>query len=274
MVAVDAQDNADYRQISLACLPPTARQTRSALAGAALLLLGLAVLAPFAHHPVPLVDGFIPALDAIIFVTDLITACLLLAHVSVTRSRALLALACGYLFSATIVVAHGLSSPGAISPTGNFGGIPWANFKIYLFWHLGLPTAMFAYVWLRDKDSAKASALTPIGPLAACSVAGVLFLVGCIVWFSATDTFLHGRSLAAALIIFTMLVCAAALVVLWVFRRSALDQWLMVVTLALIVELAITALFGGLLSLGFYTGRVFSLVTSTVVLTVQRTLAA
>jgi C4-dicarboxylate-specific signal transduction histidine kinase len=68
-----------------------------------------------------------------------------------------------------------------------------------------------------------------------------------------------------------MLICAAALAVLWVFRRSVLDQWLMIVVLAMLVELAITAMVGGLgrqttTTLGFYTGRPFSLVTSTVVL--------
>jgi hypothetical protein len=85
-------------EISLAYLPPTRRQMRSAVAGAAILLLGLAVLVPFAANPLPHVNGFIPALDATIFVTDLITAGLLLAHFSITRSRALWALAIGYLF--------------------------------------------------------------------------------------------------------------------------------------------------------------------------------
>jgi hypothetical protein len=114
------KDSTDQTQISLAYLPPTPRQTRSALAGAAVLLLGLTILAPFAAKPLPQVNGFIPALDATIFITDLITASLLLAQFSITGSRALLALACGYLFSAAIVVAHGLSFPGAFSPTGKF----------------------------------------------------------------------------------------------------------------------------------------------------------
>jgi len=138
------QDSADESQISLAYLPPTPRQARSALAGAAVLLLGLAVLAPFAGKPLPHVNGFIPALDATIFVTDFITASLLLAHFSVTGSRALLALACGYLFSALVVVAHGLSFPGAFSSTGNFGGSSQTTIRLYLFWHFGFPAALFA----------------------------------------------------------------------------------------------------------------------------------
>jgi PAS domain S-box-containing protein len=274
----------DRPQISLAYLPPTPRQARSAFVGAAVLLLGLAVLAPFAAKQVPQVNGFIPALDAIIFITDLITASLLYAQFSITRSRALLAVACGYLFSTAMVVAHGLSFPGAFSPTGNLGGSSQTNFRIYLVWHLGLPVALFAYVWLKEEDRTKVGARWSTALLAICSVAGVLALVSCIVWFTAAgDEFLpsamvhqgHARQVFSLwLTALTMLICAAALSVLWVFQRSALDQWLMVVVLASIVELAVTALFGQAFftgpfrfTLGFYTGRVFSLVTSTVVLT-------
>jgi PAS domain S-box-containing protein len=263
------QDSTNQPQISLAYLPPTPRQAWSALAGAAVLLLGLAVLAPFAAKPLPQVNGFIPALDAIIFVTDLITAGLLLAHFSITRSRALGALGCGYLFSALIVVLHGLTFPGAFSPTGNLGGSSHTNFRIYLLWHLGLPVALFAYVWLRDEDRTKAGGRTPTEIVAICGAVGVLVLVSCIAWLALLPPVdpVAGRWLT----IITMLICAVALSVLWAFRRSALDQWLMVVVLAMIVELAITALIGGLgpsiVTLGFYTGRLFSLVTSTVVLT-------
>jgi PAS domain S-box-containing protein len=91
----------------------------------------------------------------------------------------------------------------------------------------------------------------------------------CTVWLvTVGDEFLRTRILAQWSTALTMLICAAALSVLWAFRRSVLDQWLMVIMLASIIELAITALFGGLFTLGFYTGRAFSLVTSTVVLTV------
>jgi signal transduction histidine kinase len=273
---IGLQDGADQPEISPAYLPPTPRQARLALAGAATLLLGLAVLAPFAAKPLPQVNGFVPALDAIIFVTDLITASLLLAHFSITRSSALLALACGYLFSALIVVAHGLSFPGVFSPTGNLGGSSQTTIRLYLSWHLGFPTALFAYVWFKDQDRAKVGAHSPTALLAVCSVVGIFALVSCVVWLAvAGDGFLPPALVdpgAAGpvmlwLIAFTMLISAAALSVMWVFQRSALDQWLMVVMLASIVELAITALFGGTrFTLGFYTGRVFSLVTSTFVL--------
>ncbi|WP_158941306.1 ATP-binding protein [Granulicella sp. S190] len=259
----------DHPQISLAYLPPTPRQTRIALACAGVLLLGLAVLIPFAAKPLPRISGFITAFDAVISVTDLITASLLLAHFSITRSRALRALACGYLFSAAIVVVHGLTFPGVISPTGNIGGSLHTNFRIYLLWHLGLPVALFAYIWLRDKGRTKAGVPTPTEIVAIVGIVGVLALLSCIGWLTLLPPVdpVAGRWLT----VITMMICAAALSLLWLFKRSALDQWLMVVVLAMIVELAITALIGGrgprIASLGFYIGRLFSLVTSTVVLT-------
>ena len=259
---------ADHPPISLAYLPPTLRQTRMALAGAIVLLFGLIVLLPFAARPLPLVNGFITAFDAVISVADLITAALLLAHFSITRLKALRALACGYLFSAALVVVHGLTFPGVLSPTGNLGGSLHTNFRIYLLWHLGLPVALFVYIWLREKDRKKTGPPTSTEIAATFGGLGALALVSCIAWLALLPPVdpIAGRWLTAI----TMLICAAALSLLWTFRRSVLDQWLMVVMLAMIVELTITALIGGrgprTASLGFYTGRLFSLLTSTVVL--------
>jgi PAS domain S-box-containing protein len=277
----------DQHQISLAYLPPTPRQTRLALVGGAILLIGLAALAPFAGKPLPQFSGFIPALDAIIFVTDLITACLFLTHFSINRSRALLVLACGYLFSALMVAVHVLTFPQAFSLPGDLARVARINFMIYLVWHLGIPAALFAYVWLRDNRTTPGPR-TPTAPVAISSVAGIFALVGCFVWLAVSvdellpsplSTFqpFHG-SIAAGLLDLTMLICAAALFVLWVFRRSVLDQWLMVVVLASMIELVITGRlgwhhlehshgFGSRFTLGFYAGRsLFSLLTSTAVL--------
>lgn len=260
--------DADQAQISSAYMPPTPTQTRVALAGAAVLLLVSVVLIPVADWPLPQITGFVPAVDAMIFVTDLITAGLLLAHFSVTRSRALLALACGYAFSAVAVVAHGVTFPGALSPFASPGQSIHINFRIYLLWHLGLPVASFAYLWLREKDGAKASPHQPENILAILVGAGVLSLVSCVACLALLPPVRpsEGRWFTA----FMMLICAAALLTLWRRRRSAMDQWLMIVVFAMVVELAVTALLGfkrpQSVTVGFYGGRLFSLVTSTVVL--------
>ena len=66
-----------------------------------------------------------------------------------------------------------------------------------------------------------------------------------------------------------MLVCVFALAVLWFRRSSLLDQWLLIVALAEILELGTAVVISpGRFDLGFYAGRLFSLLASTVVLVV------
>src|SRR5579864_9092110 len=99
-----SRDELDDPKIGLVDLPPTPRQTRSALAVVVVLLLAFGTTAPFAATPLPQFSAFIPFLNATILVTDSITALLLFAQFSIYRSHALLALAAGYLFTALIVI--------------------------------------------------------------------------------------------------------------------------------------------------------------------------
>jgi hypothetical protein len=109
------------------------------------ILVGFGLSLPFAAHQLPRIDGFVPTVQAIIFVADLATAVLLFGQVVIVASRALLILASGYLYSALIVVSHALSFPGAFVPDGVFGaGIqvtPW----LYIFWHFGFSACVLAY---------------------------------------------------------------------------------------------------------------------------------
>src|SRR4051794_28846130 len=146
-----AQLVSESTEIWLFNLPPTLRQTRIALAVAIALLAGLGVSALFADTPLPRIDAFIPALEGAVILTDLITAALLFSQYWASHSRALLALASGYLFTALIVIPHVLTFPGAFSPTGLLGaGLQTAGW-LYIFWHLGLPASLIIYACLKDE---------------------------------------------------------------------------------------------------------------------------
>jgi hypothetical protein len=67
----------------LAELPPTARQSWSALAVALVALVGFGFTAPFADRPLSELNALFPSLDAIVFVTELITSALLFAQFSI-----------------------------------------------------------------------------------------------------------------------------------------------------------------------------------------------
>jgi hypothetical protein len=120
-------------------LPSPSRQLCSSL---------FITIAPFAGMPLSALNIFFPLLDAIVFVTDLITAVLLFSQFSIAGSRPLLALANGYFFTALIVVPHALTFTGAFSPTGLLGANIQTGSWLFIFWHIGFAAALLAYALL------------------------------------------------------------------------------------------------------------------------------
>ena len=262
----------------LADLPPTRRQTLGAATVAGVSLIGFALVAPFAGKALPELNAFFPSLDAIVFVTDLITAILLFAQFSIFRSRALLVLASGYLMTALIVVPHALTFAGAFSPTGLLGAGIQTGSWLFIFWHAGFAVALLAYSVLRVSERRSDPPAThlpmiAVGQAAACTFA----LVGGLTWLATVGSALLPPIIldqtrigpqVTYYIAFTILIYVTALCLL-AFRRSVLDQWLMVVALITILELVYSGLIPTVrFSAGFYTGRLLSLVTASLVLIV------
>jgi signal transduction histidine kinase len=272
------RDNSDDTETWLLNLPPTSRHRWSAVVAASALLIGFGALAPFASMPLPKIDAFVPVVDATIFFADLITAVLLFAHFSVSRSRALLVLASGYLFTALIVIPHALTFPGAFSPGGLLGAGVQSTAWIWIFWHAGFPVALLGYVLLKNAQRQRIDLqYSPIRTIG-WSVAIVFVLVcGLTLLAVAGDKLLpqvfldrtRANPVVNYILMFMAVICAIAPALLWSRRQSVLDLWLMVVGWALVLEFAFTGLFmDGRFNLGFYATRVFSLVTATVVLVI------
>jgi signal transduction histidine kinase len=274
--AMNSENLASYSLLT--DLPPTRRQTRAAIAVVAIVLVAFAVVAPFSGRQAAALNAFFPSLDAIVLVTDLITAVLLYAQFSISRSRSLLVLASGYFFTALIVIPHALTFSGAFSPTGLFGAGLQTGSWLFIFWHIGFAAALLGYAISKDMKRGRLAAETAVMGEIGWSAVTVVALVSGITWLTT-----GGEALLPPIILdasrlspfviypiwFTILITAAGLVVLVFRRRSVLDLWLIVVAAVFIGELA----FSGLLptvrfSIGFYAGRVFSLVTSSIVLIV------
>ncbi|HXW49382.1 MAG TPA: MASE4 domain-containing protein [Xanthobacteraceae bacterium] len=258
-------------------LPPTSRQRYSALAIAMLLLVGFLACAPLAHRTLPRIDAFLPTAASAISVTDFITSVLLFAHFSIYRSRALLALASGYLYTSLIVIPNALTFPGAFSPTGLLGASRQSAGWLYFFWHSGFAAALLIYASLKShkavKDDVRSSSFFAIG----WSVAIVVVLVWAVTLLATAGAdalpqlFLDEAHFAPAadhLFVFMLLICSFAFFAMWSRRRSVLDYWLTVVALAQIFEVALSLAGSGRFSLGFYANRVFSLVTSATILVI------
>ena len=105
-------------QLGLFDTPPNRQQIRFSLFIVGLLFVALLLILPVRDIRMRQIDAFIPMIDAIMFLGELITATLLYAQASVFRSRALTVLATGYVFAALLLVPHALTFPGAFAPDG------------------------------------------------------------------------------------------------------------------------------------------------------------
>jgi signal transduction histidine kinase len=262
----------------LSDLPPTRFQTWFAVVVAAVVLGAFIGIAPFAGTPLAALNIFFPLLDAIVFVTDLITAVLLFSQFSIAGSRPLLALANGYLFSALIVIPHALTFSGAFSQTGLLGANIQTGSWLFIFWHVGFASALLAYALLTVDNRAQPPSAALTQSAIRWSVVGLIVLVCILTWLATSGVHLLppiilGTNIISPLVVYpiwlTILISAAALLLLAFRRRSVIDQWLMVVAFVYIGELAFSGLFASVrFSLGFYTGRVFSVITASIVLIV------
>src|SRR3954447_2305168 len=108
----------DERNIFLSTMPATRRDRISALAVVGVSAVLFACAAPFAGVPLAPIPAFVASYQSALAINDLITAVLLYSQFSILRSRSVLLLASGYLFTAAAAIAHALTFPGLFAPTG------------------------------------------------------------------------------------------------------------------------------------------------------------
>ena len=146
----------DEQPFILSSLSPSRAQKRLALAVVLVLLVVLFIIeGPLSTTQAGRIDAFVPVYATAMFVNDSITAVLLFAQFSILRSRALLAISSGYLFTALMLIPWMLTFPGVFTPGGLLGaGLQTTNW-LYILWHAGFPMFVIAYALLKDADPAK-----------------------------------------------------------------------------------------------------------------------
>jgi two-component system sensor histidine kinase/response regulator len=268
----------DARPLFLSTLPAGRGERRLALVVVLVSAAICAVAAPFARVPLAQIWAFIPIYESALVINDLITAALLFGQFSFLRSRALLMLASGYLFTAFITVSHALTFPGLFAPTGLLGAGPQSTAWLYMFWHGGFPIVVIAYALLKGQSRQTSQPAGRAGVAVMCSVATVALVV-CGLTALATagqgvlPAIMRGNHYTPAMIAVvssTWVSSLLALVVLWRQRpHVALDLWLMVVLCAWLFDIALAAVLNaGRFDLGFYAGRIYGLLAASFVLMV------
>src|SRR5205809_6964548 len=169
-----------------------------------------------------------------------------------------------------------LTFPGVFTPDGLLGAGLQTTTWLYTLWHAGFPLFVIAYALLKDADPAEGLWQGSAGVAILSSVA-VTAAVVCAATFLVTagNDLLPRQSLDPVhfstvwlyVAGYLALLIVVALIVLWIRRRSILDLWLMVVMSAYLIEIYLISFPEPVrYSIGWYAGRVFGLVSGSLVL--------
>src|SRR5262245_7172403 len=226
----------------IANMPASARLQRIALGVTVLLLVLFAIMSPYANVPLPRIDAFIPAIQTVMCITDLITSILLLAQYSIQPQRALLSLASGYISSGVFAFLQTLAFPGAYAPSGILGGGQDTASWLFVLWHTTFPIAVLVYSLWKDQGDSPALSRRSIAFNVAVSVGCTLAVTAVLTLLVTAGAeylprlYVGGvlqQALAANLVNVLMLVLhVAAVVPLFFGRRTILDTWLIVTLFA------------------------------------------
>jgi PAS domain S-box-containing protein len=265
------------RTIFLSTLPASSGDRSAALAVIGLSVVLFVFAAPFAGIPLTPVPAFVASYQSALAINDIITAILLLSQFAILRSRALLFLATGYLFTAAAAVTHALTFPGLFAPSGLLGAGSQTTVWLYMIWHGGFPLLVLGYALLKDEDGGPKIRGSTAEAILGCVVA-VVAAMAVFAWIVTAKHDLLPTLLSSGQytpimlgVVSTVLcLCLAALVVL-VFRgpHTVLDVWLMVALCAWLFDIALSAMLNvGRFDVGFYLGRVYGLCAASFVLAV------
>ena len=261
--------------IVIASMPASTRERRFAFGVIVLLLVTFLIIAPFARVPLARVDAFIPVIQTVLCVADLITAALLFAQYSIEPLRGVLALACGYMFSGLFAFMQTFAFPGAYAPAGLFGDRSTAAY-LFCLWHIAFPLAVIVYALSRDTGKGANVSDSSTAVVIRIAVACVVALTAGLTWAVTA-----GAQYLPSLFVNTTtqtpftnyllgsiwLLSAVALVLLFARNRAVLAVWLTVTVFATLPDLALSTVMTSVrFTLGWYVARSYALLASCVVL--------
>ncbi len=267
----------DERNIFLSTMPASRRDRTAALAVICVSAVLFACAVPFARMPLTPVPAFVASYQSALAINDVITAVLLFSQFAISRSRALLLLASGYMFTAAAAIVHALTFPGLFAPGGFLGAGPQTTVWLYMIWHGGFPLLVLGYSLLKAKDNGTGIQSTT-GAAIVASVVAVIVATAASTWVvTAQHDHLpillgggHYTPVMLGVVSAVWCLSLAALVALWICKpHSILDVWLMVVMCAWLFDIALSAMLNeAQFDVGFYLGRIYGLCAASFVLAV------
>jgi signal transduction histidine kinase len=255
--------------------PPNRQQIRFSLAIVGLLFAVFLIILPVRDVRLRQVDGFIPMIDAIMFVGELITVTLLYAQAAVFRSRALSVLGTGYLFNALLLVPHALTFPGAFAPNGLLGAGINSTGWIVVLRQAAFAIAVIVYVQLKQTDSGRPGSERREARVAAGIFTAIALASTITVWTTLGHDFLPPFYLNHVEVIYTYAVAyqfgvftlyVVAMAELFRKRSSLLDMWLLVAFSGWLIQSLLIMTLHGRFTAGWYCLYIMTLFSHLVVM--------
>src|SRR5215207_10505556 len=256
------------------------RDRRVAIIAVAVLFAGTMLWAPFASIQLSPIGAFIPVIQSLMCVADLITATLLFSQYAVQAQPAILMLASGYIAAGLFAFLQTLAFPGSYAPDGLFGDGIDTPAWVFVLWHTSFPLGVLLYAVTKNpgvatgeplrRSAASEIAITVIGVGAAVATLTWSVTAGSGVLPPLYSGSVTRQTLAAN---YTNAILglwyATALVVLLVRGRTLLDLWLVVTLCAWVPNFLVATFVTSVrFSVGWYSARAYALVASWTLLVV------
>jgi two-component sensor histidine kinase len=275
--SIGDKDAGSHRDLSIviATMPATSRQHKIAIGALIVLVVIVAATLPLVHNQFPRIHSFIPIIETTICLTNLLTAAFLFAQYSVYPQRALLVLAGGFVFNGLFAFLHILAFPGVYGSGSLIGhgmdSLSW----LFNFWTTLFPITVIVYALSKDADAAIDRSIRSISGDIAVTIACVVLATAALTWIAtsglASLPVLHQGGHRTLLTIHISaaraLLNVIAFVVLFVRRRTILDEWLLVTLPAWLPLLIEASWFTDLMyTEGWYLARIYGLLAGSALL--------
>jgi len=255
----------------IAATAATGRQRNVAVGALIVLFVIVAATLPLAHIQLARINSFVPITETAICIASLLTAAFLFAQYSVYPQRALLVLAGGFVFNGLFAFLHVLAFPGVYGSASLIGDGSNSLSWLFNFWNTLFPATILVYALSKGAGGAVNRSIRSIRIDIGITVACVVVVTAALTWVATSGlAYLpvlqqrgHRSSLQMDLSAARALLNVAAFVVLFVRRRTILDQWLLVALPAWMPILVEAVWFTDLrFTAGWYLARVYGLFAS------------
>src|SRR5215475_11041209 len=271
----------DHFPVVTTDMPANARHYKIVYGGFIILLVLVAIVTPLANVPLRRVDAFHPVIQTLICVTNLLTATILFVQYWLQPQRALLALASGFVFSGLFAFLQTLTFADAYGPGVLIGDPLNSAGWIFLFWHTVFPLAVIVYTLSKDTCDAVQQPGQSAGITIGITIAWVLIATASLSWVATAgakylpsiyETATKQAPFVRIMGIYLALLTTIALALLFVRRRTILDQWLILTLLGWLPTFLVVAMFTLIrYSLGWYMARIYALLAGSSLLFVLLT---